>query len=89
MTKLDATGSGLVYSTYLGGSGFDLGFDIAVDGAGSAYVTGTIDNFSTNFPTTAGAAQTTHAGGFDAFVTKLDATGSGLVYSTYLGGSEQ
>ena len=40
VTKLNATGSGLVYSTYLGGSGTDFGFDIAVDGAGSAYVTG-------------------------------------------------
>ena len=58
-----------------------------MDGAGSAYVTG--DTSSTDFPTTAGAAQTTHAGGgIDAFVTKLDATGSGLVYSTYLGGSD-
>ena len=61
MTKLDATGSGLVYSTYLGGSDVDAGFDIAVDGAGSAYVTGY--TVSTNFPTTSGAAQTTHAGG--------------------------
>ena len=87
MTKLDATGSGLVYSTYLGGSDIDFGFGIAVDGAGSAYVTGY--TASTNFPTTAGAAQTTNAGGFDAFVTKLDATGSGLVYSTYLGGSDR
>ena len=59
---------------------------IAVDAAGSAYVTG--DTVSTDFPTTAGAAQTTYAGVFDAFVTKLDATGSGLVYSTYLGGSD-
>ena len=62
-----------------------LAVDIAVDGAGSAYVTGY--TASTDFPTTAGAAQTTHAGEFDAFVTKLDATGSGLVYSTYLGGN--
>ena len=62
MTKLDATGSGLVYSTYLGGSGDDVGCGIAVDGAGSAYVTG--DTTSTDFPTTAGAAQTTYAGGF-------------------------
>ena len=61
MTKLDATGSGLVYSTYLGGSDDDFGNGIAVDGAGSAYVTGATG--STNFPTTAGAAQTTHAGG--------------------------
>ena len=61
VTKLDATGSGLVYSTYLGGSDADSGFGIAVDGAGSAYVTGSTR--STNFPTTAGAAQTTYAGG--------------------------
>ena len=60
VTKLDATGSGLVYSTYLGGSDDDVGFGIAVDGAGSAYVTG--DTVSTDFPTTAGAFQTTHAG---------------------------
>ena len=69
MTKLDATGSGLVYSTYLGGSDIDFGFGIAVDGAGSAYVTGFTR--STNFPTTAGAAQTTHAGESDAFVAKI------------------
>ena len=62
MTKLDATGSGLVYSTYLGGSDSDFGCGIAVDGAGSAYVTGY--TASTNFPTTAGAFQTTHAGEF-------------------------
>jgi hypothetical protein len=92
VAKLDATGSRLVYSTYLGGSGSDLGLDIAVDGAGSAYVTGNTAE-STDFPTTAGAFQTTPGvdvggfPGFDAFVTKLDATGSGLVYSTYLGGS--
>ena len=61
MTKLDATGSALVYSTYLGGSDSDHGLGIAVDGAGSAYVTG--DTSSTDFPTTAGAAQTTLAGG--------------------------
>jgi hypothetical protein len=86
VTKLNAAGSGLVYSTYLGGSDVDTGFGIAVDGAGSAYVTGSA---RTSFPTTAGAAQTTYAGGNgDAFVTKLNATGSGLVYSTYLGGSD-
>jgi hypothetical protein len=86
VTKLDATGSVLLYSTYLGGSGDDVGLGIAVDGAGSAYVTG--QTFSSNFPTTSGAAQTTHAGGIaDAFVTKLDASGSALLYSTYLGGS--
>jgi hypothetical protein len=87
VTKLDAAGSGLVYSTYLGGSSLDAGTGIAVDGAGSASVTGF--TLSTNFPTTAGAVQTTYAGGNgDAFVTKLNAAGSGLVYSTYLGGSD-
>src|SRR5205807_10510131 len=62
------------------------GFGIAVDSSGNAYVTG--DTFSTNFPTTAGAFQTALSGGYDAFVTKLNPTGSApLVYSTYLGGS--
>ena len=83
---MDATGSGLVFSTYLGGSRLEFGFDIAVDGAGSTYVTGSTG--STDFPTTAGAVKTTNADGSgDAFVTKLDASGSRLVYSTYLGGS--
>ncbi len=85
VTKLNATGSALVYSTYLGGSGEDLGFGIAVDSAGSAYVTGLTD--STNFPTTPGAFQTSSGGSRDAFVTKLNPAGSALVYSTYLGGS--
>jgi Bacterial Ig-like domain (group 1)/Beta-propeller repeat len=85
VTKLNATGSGLAYSTYLGGSGPDRGFGIAVDGSGSAYVTGETD--STNFPTTSGAFRTSRVGGLDAFVTKLNATGTGLAYSTYLGGS--
>ena len=86
VTKLNPTGSALVYSTYLGGSGFDESYGIAVDAAGNAYVTGFTD--STNFPTTAGAFQTTFGvGGFaDAFVTKLNPTGSTLAYSTYLGG---
>src|SRR5216117_1725182 len=90
VAKLNPAGSALVYSTYLGGSGFDSGAGIVVDAAGNAYVTGS--TASTDFPTTAGAFQTAFAGsgpfGFgDAFVTKLDPTGSALVYSTYLGGS--
>jgi len=87
VTKLDPTGSALVYSTYLGGSGRDGGWGIAVDTLGNAYVTGSTTS-STNFPTTTGAFQTTYGGGFgEAFVTKLNPTGSALVYSTYLGGS--
>jgi hypothetical protein len=85
VTSLDSTGSTLVYSTYLGGSTEDEGYGIAVDSSGSAYVTGL--TVSTNFPTTAGAFQTTPAGGTDAFVTKLNPSGSGLVYSSCLGGN--
>src|SRR5204863_3474283 len=85
VTKLNPAGSALVYSTYLGGIGFDAGRGIAVDSLGNAYVAG--QTGSTNFPTTPGAYQTTYGGSdYDAFVAKINATGS-LVYSTYLGGS--
>jgi hypothetical protein len=87
VTKLNPTGSALVYSTYLGGSGTDQGFGIAVDSSGDVYVTG-ITN-SPDFPLV-NALQPTYGGGpYDAFVTKLNPTGSALVYSTYLGGSAQ
>src|SRR5438445_3692390 len=85
VTKLDATGAALGYSTYLGGSSFDEGFGIALDTLGNAYVTG--DTRSADFPTTTGAFDTTLGGTSDAFVTKLNATGAALAYSTYLGGS--
>ncbi len=85
VTKLSANGSSLVYSTYLGGSGFEEGFSIAVNRAGNAYVTGVTG--STNFPTSNSALQTTLAGPEDAFVTKLNPTGSAVVYSTFLGGN--
>jgi len=84
VTKLNANGTALLYSTYLGGSGTDLGIDVAVDSSGDAYVTGWAD--SINFPLTSGAFQTTLGGSQNVFVTKLNATGSALVYSTYLGG---
>ena len=86
VTKLNATGSALVYSTYLGGSGSDTGFGIALGTGGNAYVTGSTD--SIDFPTTGGAFQTAFGGGLgDAFVTKLNPFGAGLDYSTYLGGT--
>jgi hypothetical protein len=85
VTKLNASGTQLVYSTYLGGSVTDAGSGIVVDSAGSAYVTGFTQ--STNFPTTTGVFQQTDPGSTNAFVTKLNATGTALVYSTYLGGS--
>jgi len=85
VTKLDPSGSALVYSTYLGGSLQDFGHDIAVDGSGNAYVTGQI--WSYDFPVTPGAYQTTHYGSYnDAMIAKLAPSGS-LVYSTYIGGS--
>jgi Bacterial Ig-like domain (group 3)/Beta-propeller repeat/Transmembrane protein 131-like N-terminal len=75
----------LIYSTYLGGSGYEIGRAIAVDGAGNAYVTGR--TFSTDFPTTAGSFQTAPSEAENIFVTKFNPSGSALVYSTYLGGS--
>ena len=87
VTKLNPTGTALVYSTYLGGTDSDGGYGIAVDSAGNAYVTGY--TASTNFPTTPGAFQTTFGGNGDAFVTKLNPTGTALVYSTYLGGTRR
>lgn len=85
VTKLNATGSNLVYSTYLGGSGDDGAYGIAVDTVGNTYLAGYTN--STNFPTTPGAFQRGNAGLYDGFVAKVNSTGSALVYSTYLGGS--
>ena len=82
VAKLNAAGSALVYSTYLGGTGNDRARGIAVDATGAAYVTGYAA--STNFPT-ANAIDATHNGGDDAFVSKLNAAGSALAFSTYLG----
>src|SRR5207249_7750889 len=83
-------GSALVYSTCLGGGSDDLGSGIAVDGAGNAYVTG--NTYSRDFPTTPGAFQADYTltgdnGNFNVFVTILSPAGTGLVYSTYLGGN--
>ena len=84
VTKLTPDGSAWAYSTFLGGgSGYDYGDGIAVDAAGSAYVTG--GTRSADFPTTDGALDRSFGGEHDAFVTKLNPAGSGLVYSTYLG----
>ena len=84
VTKLTPAGDELSYSTFLGGFGMDLGYGIAVDGSGSAYVTGRVT--SEDFPLQS-AIQTKYAGAWDAFAAKLSPTGRELVYSTYLGGS--
>jgi hypothetical protein len=85
VTKLNPAGTGLVYSTFIGGGGTDWGSGIVLDASGNAYVTGRTD--STDFPTTAGAFDRTFGGGVDAFALKLNPTGTALTYSTYLGGS--
>ena len=82
VTKFNAAGSALVYSTFLGGISPT---SLAVDSAGDAYVTGS----TYDVPPLKNAFQATAGGGGDAFVTKLNAAGSKLVYSTYLGGSGQ
>ena len=95
VTKLNAAGSALVYSTYLGGAANDTHFEgndafgIALDTAGSAYICG--ETYSNDFPVTTGAYQTQNKGFANnvqnAFISKLSPDGSALVYSTYLGGS--
>jgi hypothetical protein len=87
VTKLNATGTGLIYSTYLGGSSDDAATGIALDSSGNVYITGA--TASTNFPITNAFQPSNHGGknGWDLFVAKLNANGSGLLYSTYLGGS--
>jgi hypothetical protein len=99
VTKFSPDGSSLVYSTYLGGNDYDQAYAIAVDSSGNAYVTGETD--SANFPVTTGAYQTVcdpnpsndgpihptcYGSNASAFVTKLNPTGTGIVYSTFLGG---
>src|SRR5579862_5929784 len=87
VSELNNTGSALVFSTYGGGSGDDFPSAIALDAAGNIYIDGTTD--SPDFPTTPGAIQTTYGGGgSDAFVVKLGPGGTSLIYSTYLGGSD-
>ncbi len=92
VTKLNPSGTGLVYSTFLGGRGNDDAWGITIDGAGNAYVTGR--TWTSTFPTTPGAFDTTFNGKTgntppDAYVTKFNAAGSGLVYSTFLGGQTE
>ena len=90
VSKLNPAGTALIYSTYLGGSGGDEGYGIALDSNSNAYITGA--THSTDFPITCGAFQTANpATGTNitvGFVTKLDSAGSALVYSTYLSGGD-
>lgn len=83
VVKLNPSGSALLYATYIGGRGDDRGAGIAVDAAGEAYVTGS--TASTNFPLVS-SFRPSLGGGQDAFVLKLNASGSSLLFSTYFGG---
>jgi Beta-propeller repeat/FG-GAP-like repeat len=85
ITKWNAAGNAVVYSTYLGGSSRDAGLGIAVDAAGNAYITGF--TYSANFPVTSGALRTSFSGQSKAFAVALSPDGGTLTYSTYLGGS--
>jgi len=85
--KVNASGTGLVYCGYIGGSSYDYGYDIAVDSSGNAYITGATQSDQTSFPIT-GGPDTTFNGFWDIFVAKVNASGTGLVYCGYIGGSD-
>src|SRR5262249_44501674 len=84
VTKVSPTGTSWVYSTYLGGGGSDIAHGLAVDASGGVTVVGATQ--SVNLPTTADALQTVPSGPQDGCVTRLNAAGSGLTFSTSLGG---
>jgi hypothetical protein len=84
--KLNQTGQKLVYSTFIGGNDLDMAYGIAVDKFSNAYITG--ETSSPDFPKTSGAFDMLHNGTIDAFVCKLNKTGKGLVYSTFIGGDQ-
>ncbi|MFX1532614.1 MAG: SBBP repeat-containing protein, partial [Promethearchaeota archaeon] len=86
VAKLNSTGDGLIFSTFLGGSGPDYAYGIAIDTVNNTYVTGSTD--SSNFPTPVGY-NTSSNGDIDVFVTKFNSTGNGVVFSTYLGGGDK
>ncbi len=85
VAKIDASGTNLLYSTFIGGSDQELSWGIAVDGEGNAYVAGR--TASSDFPTTSSAFDASFGGYADVFITKINAKGTDLIFSTYLGGS--
>ncbi len=88
VAKVEPDGAGLAYCGYIGGSGHDSGNGIVVDGAGNAYLTGETQSTEATFPVLLGP-DLTHNGGWDAFVAKVEADGSALLYAGYLGGIDQ
>jgi hypothetical protein len=86
VAKINPTGTGLVYAGFIGGSGIDDAFGISVDGSRNAYIAGYTDSDEATFPIVVGP-DPTYNGGEDAFVTKVNPTGTEIVYSGYIGGS--
>jgi hypothetical protein len=90
VAKVDSSGTTLVYCGYIGGSeGDEDGNGIAVDGSGNAYIVGTADSTQATFPVTVGPDLTFNGGAGDIFVTRVNASGTGLVYCGYIGGADQ
>lgn len=87
ISKFDTTGAGLIFSTYVGGESGDYGYGIAVDNYNCTYITGKTS--SSKFPTTPNAYNRTFGGNYDSYVMKLNATGNGLIFSTFLGGARE
>ncbi|MEO8189258.1 MAG: SBBP repeat-containing protein [Acidobacteriota bacterium] len=87
VAKVNAAGTALIYAGYIGGSGYDIGYGIAVDSSGNAYVTGQTESTEATFPVTVGPDLSYNGGLYDAFVAKVNAAGTGLLYSGYVGGS--
>ncbi len=85
VAKVSPSGTRLVYAGYIGGQAFENGAAVAVDPTGNAYVTGTTSSGPGSFPVT-GGPDLTYNGGSDAFVAKVDASGTGLDYAGYVGG---
>ncbi|MBN1667314.1 MAG: SBBP repeat-containing protein [Anaerolineales bacterium] len=86
VAKLNSSGTGLEYCGYIGGSGLDIGYSVAVDATGNAYVTGLTESSETTFPVKDGP-DLTYNGSRDAFVAKVEADGTGLIFASYIGGS--
>ena len=84
VSKINSNATALIYSTFLGGTGDSDGYSIDIDHDGNAYISGGALN---NFPTTTGAFDRTSNGGWDAYISILNSTGSALIYSTYIGGT--